>query len=124
MSDTSSEYSDIEDPDTFFGPAPQKFEPLPPLSNIFDSKDQKKIASTDDLLDYLAKKYQFFLPEQEFITDKEGLMAYLNEKIGQGLTCIFCNKGFYSLEAVQQHMRETPGHAKLNITGTLELSKK
>ncbi|GMM54804.1 Rei1 protein [Maudiozyma humilis] len=55
-------------------------------------------------LDHMFKNHGFYIPEQKFLTDKEGLVHYLSEKIGLGNMCIVCNYQGRSLEAVRAHM--------------------
>lgn len=59
--------------------------------------------------------HSFFIPDVDYLSDLEGLLKYLGEKITVGWTCLTCNgKGrtFHSAEAVQDHMR-TMAHCKL-----------
>ena len=111
-----ADYDDFLDPEEEFGPAPIELKPIPPLTDFFDASNRKKFETTEELLIFMEKKYNFFLPDKKYIIDVEKLLAYICEKIGVGCTCIFSNKGFYSLRAVQQHMRDTNGH-RLNISG-------
>lgn len=111
------EEEEVMDPEKLYGPAPVELKPIPPLTDFFDCKNTQVFETTQDLLNFMEKKYNFFLPDQAYVKDIDALLAYICEKIGVGLTCINCNKGFYSLEAVQQHMRETPGHIRINIHG-------
>ena len=55
-------------------------------------------------LDHMFKSHGFYIPEQKFLTNKEGLVHYLSEKIGLGNVCIVCNYQGRSLEAVRAHM--------------------
>jgi len=57
-------------------------------------------------LQYMTKKFGFFIPEIEYLKDLPGLIKYLGEKISIGNICIFCDKGFYSMDAARDHMRE------------------
>jgi len=115
--DDISEDEGIENPESIYGPAPIKLEAIKPLTDFFDNKNSKSFKNSDQLLNHLETKYGFHLPESKYIHSVDKLLAYICEKIGLGLTCIHCNKGFYSLEAVQQHMRETQPHVRLNIYG-------
>jgi pre-60S factor REI1 len=68
--------------------------------------DGHRAASFDANLRYMTKTFSFFSPELEFLSDIKGLIRYLGQKISIGNTCIFCNKTYYSKEAVQSHMRD------------------
>ena len=52
--------------------------------------------------------HSFFIPQEEFCTNKKGLMEYLQEKIEVGFMCITCEnkkaKDFATGEAVRKHM--------------------
>lgn len=55
-------------------------------------------------LEHMFKQHGFYIPEQKFLVDKEGLLKYISEKIGLGNVCIVCNFQGRSLEAVRAHM--------------------
>ena len=66
-------------------------------------------------LSHMRIAHSFFIPDIEYLTDLEGLLKYLGEKIAIGWTCLYCNgkgKTFHSMEAVQDHMRSM-AHCKL-----------
>jgi len=66
-------------------------------------------------LKHMMNAHGFFIPDIEYLTDLEGLISYLGEKVSVGNLCLYCNergKRFYSLPAVTQHMREK-GHCKI-----------
>ena len=55
----------------------------------------------------MAFEHGFFVPDIEYISDLEGLVTYLGEKLAVGNICLYCNgKGreFHSLDAVRNHM--------------------
>jgi len=82
---------------------------LTPNQSLFDNHTASNLESN---LLYMTNAYGFFLPEIEFVTDVEGLVKYLGEKLSIGNTCIWCEKAFYTLEAVQAHMRDK-SHCKI-----------
>jgi len=55
----------------------------------------------------------FFLPDVEYLENLDGLIKYLGEKIGTGNACIYCDKIFRSVTAVQSHMTDMH-HCKLS----------
>jgi pre-60S factor REI1 len=72
-------------------------------------------SSVDTNLTHMARTHSFFLPEDKYITDKQGLLTYLGEKIAVGNVCIYCNtrsREFRTLEAVRKHMLDK-SHCKL-----------
>jgi pre-60S factor REI1 len=74
--------------------------------------------SVEASLDHMLKKHGFFVPFAELLTDVEGLLLYLGEKVAVGRMCLWCNgrgRGrFPSMRAAQQHM-EDKGHCKIRF---------
>jgi len=67
-------------------------------------------------------EHGFFIPDVEYLIDLEGFIKYLGEKISVGNVCLHCNgkgKAFWTLEAVQTHMRDV-SHCKLLYEGNEE----
>ncbi|KAI8393587.1 C2H2 type zinc-finger-domain-containing protein [Radiomyces spectabilis] len=65
-------------------------------------------------LDHMASVHGFFLPDIEYLEDTRGLIAYLVEKVQDGI-CIYCNgrgREWKSVEAVRSHMLDK-GHCKM-----------
>jgi pre-60S factor REI1 len=63
--------------------------------------------SLQESLAHMTRVHSFFLPEREYLTDEEGLLRYLSDKICVGNICLYCNgkgRGFASGEAVRKHM--------------------
>jgi pre-60S factor REI1 len=48
--------------------------------------------------------FGFFLPFAESLTDLNGLLEYLGQKVGIGYACVECDRSFTSVAAVQRHM--------------------
>lgn len=73
---------------------------------------------SDDFVEnvkHMSSTHSFFIPDTEFITDIEGLLTYLGEKVARDYICLWCNdrgRTFYSLDAVRKHMRDK-GHCKM-----------
>jgi pre-60S factor REI1 len=64
----------------------------------------KKFPYFEACCTHMFKYHGFFIPEQNYLTDKEGLVKYMSEKIGVGNVCIVCNYQGKSIEAVRAHM--------------------
>lgn len=63
--------------------------------------------------------HSFFVPDREYVKDPLGLLAYLQEKVQQDRTCLFCNKIFRSMPACRSHMLDS-GHTRIGTEeGTL-----
>lgn len=97
---------------------------------------------SEDLVEnvkHMSIAHSFFVPDTEYIIDLEGLLMYLGEKVARGkdtiffcneiisifdgilltfisdFICLWCNdrgRTFYSLDAVQKHMKDK-GHCKM-----------
>ena len=95
--------------------------PLPTGSNycIFDNKSFDNV---DDNIAYMLNTYGFFLPEQEFLVDKEGLIEYLNEKVKLGGLCIYCQKQLRPGKPVQHHMI-SKSHCKLAYNEEIDIDE-
>lgn len=64
---------------------------------------------------HMEKTHGFFIPNREYLTDLEGLIRYLGDKISVGNVCLFCNtksRYYDSMIAVRDHMNAV-GHCKL-----------
>lgn len=66
---------------------------------------------------HMAQEHSFFVPDQEHVSDLEGLMRHLGAKVGAYHVCLWCsNKMYRDLNAVQKHMRDK-GHQKIKFEG-------
>ncbi|UZJ53070.1 hypothetical protein CBS101457_002390 [Exobasidium rhododendri] len=77
----------------------------PETSCLFCSKST--FTSLVDSLSHMTRFHGFFLPEQDYLSDRLGLMKYLSDKICVGNMCLYCNgrgRGFASGEAARKHM--------------------
>jgi len=79
---------------------------VPPNECIFCSHNSKDLENN---VIHMTERHSFFLPDAEYLTDLEGIMCYLGEKVGQGLMCLYCSeksKHFPNLASVQRHMAD------------------
>lgn len=79
--------------------------------NVFDD-NQPKCKNALAALDQMWKTHGFFVPHKEYLTDPEGLVRYLAQKVLIGYACIACDKGFRSVEDVRKHMKDV-GHCRM-----------
>jgi pre-60S factor REI1 len=87
-------------------------EPLTPKQCLFCSNESD---SLEENVKHMTVVHSFFIPDIEFLSDLEGLITYLGEKVGVGNVCLWCNergKSFNSTKAVQNHMLDK-GHCKI-----------
>lgn len=61
---------------------------------------------------HMTKIHGLFIPEQNYLTDLEGLLRYLQAKVHQNNECLFCHKLKGSSSGVQTHMRDK-GHCMI-----------
>eukprot|EP00615_Pteridomonas_danica_P006576 CAMPEP_0114341286 /NCGR_PEP_ID=MMETSP0101-20121206/8948_1 /TAXON_ID=38822 ORGANISM="Pteridomonas danica, Strain PT" /NCGR_SAMPLE_ID=MMETSP0101 /ASSEMBLY_ACC=CAM_ASM_000211 /LENGTH=410 /DNA_ID=CAMNT_0001474843 /DNA_START=27 /DNA_END=1256 /DNA_ORIENTATION=- len=87
--------------------------------SLFDSNLAEDI---DESLAHMAKKYGFFIPDVEYLSDLEGLVEYLHEKIGLGHTCLYCNKIHRSANACRQHMVDS-SHCKIKYDDQVDMDE-
>lgn len=83
--------------------------PVGPHICIFSNKT---FDTTDDCVAHMATEYGFFIPDSEYLTDLDGLLTYLGEKVKLGHLCLYCHKMFVDGHAVQNHM-VSKSHCKI-----------
>lgn len=64
----------------------------------------KKSSSFKSNINHMESDHGFFIPEEQYLIDQEGLIEYLGFKVGAGATCLWCNKQFAALHGVRLHM--------------------
>lgn len=72
----------------------------------------KKFPYFEECLNHMFKKHGFYIPEQKYLVDKEGLVKYMAEKVGLGNLCFVCSFQGRSLEAARAHML-SKNHCKI-----------
>ena len=87
---------------------------IDPKQSLFD---QHISNSVEENVKYMQTTYGFFLPDQEHLTDLEGLVGYCHEKIKLGHYCLYCEKMFPTWQGCQKHMINKQ-HAKLKYEAT------
>jgi pre-60S factor REI1 len=95
-------------------------EPIPSTSCFFCKHHSESI---EDNCKHMSEGHSFFIPDLEYVSDLEGLLAYIGERIGQGHICLWCGhlgRQFPSTEAVQKHMVDK-GHCKMYHEGEVLL---
>ncbi|KAI4190381.1 MAG: hypothetical protein L6R41_000833 [Letrouitia leprolyta] len=69
---------------------------------------------------HMTKFHGLFIPEQPYLVDCEGLVAYLYSKIFEHHECLYCHKIKGSAESIQTHMRDK-GHCMIAYTTEAEM---
>lgn len=75
-----------------------------PLNQCLFCAKKRIFDDLDANLDHMFKSHGFYIPEQKYLVDREGLVGYISEKIGLGNVCIVCNYQGRTLDAVRAHM--------------------
>ncbi|KAI9718704.1 MAG: hypothetical protein M1812_003878 [Candelaria pacifica] len=60
-------------------------------------------------VNHMGRIHGMFIPEQAYLTDLEGLVGYLYEKVYESHECLHCHRGNRTVSAAQAHMRDK-GH--------------
>ena len=89
---------------------------LQPGDSLFDQHSEESLELN---LEYMGITHGFFVPFVDQCSDVAGLVEYLGQKVSIGCVCLWCNKAFHSLGAVQSHMR-AKSHCKINLEGCEE----
>ena len=101
----------------------QEIEDDPPDINPYQCLFDKHVSSTIDAnVERMHRKYGFFIPDQEYLIDKEGLVGYCHEKIKLGHICLCCHKTFTTWQGCQKHMISTR-HTKLRYEHGFDLEE-
>ena len=61
---------------------------------------------------HMNKYHGMFIPEQNYLTDLEGLITWLHDKIMELHECLYCHKLKASSEGIQTHMKDK-GHCMI-----------
>jgi pre-60S factor REI1 len=69
---------------------------------------------------HMTKIHGLFIPEQNYLTDLEGLLRYLQAKVHQNHECLLCHKLKGTTSGVQTHMRDK-GHCMIAFESEEEM---
>jgi hypothetical protein len=78
-------------------------------SSIFDNEEFETV---NECVQYMRDTYGFYIPDKEALSDLDGLLEYLNEKVKIGNFCLYCQRQFRTREACHRHMIDK-SHCKL-----------
>lgn len=81
-------------------------------STCYSLFDRHVAQTIDQNIEYMSRVFSFFIPDKEYLKDKEGLIQYLGDKLYEGRQCLYCNRPFKSLSAVRRHMI-SKGHTSI-----------
>mmetsp|Transcript_10053 Transcript_10053/g.10158 ORF Transcript_10053/g.10158 Transcript_10053/m.10158 type:complete len:349 (+) Transcript_10053:25-1071(+) len=93
--------------------------PIGPNISIFDNKE---FPTTEDCIIHMKISNGFFIPDREYITDMNGLLQYLGEKVKLGGICLYCQRQFSSGTACQHHML-SKSHCKVAYEDEVDMDE-
>jgi pre-60S factor REI1 len=70
----------------------------------------------------MSLKFGFFIPDREYLTDLDGLLTYLSEKVKLGGLCLFCQKQFTPGKPCMDHM-VSKSHCKIRYEDGVDLDE-
>lgn len=106
---------DEEEEEEDYGPPPK----LGANVSIFDDREFETI---DECMEYMKIKFGFFIPDQEYLTDRDGLLEYLGEKVKLGGLCLYCQKQQRPGRSCVQHMI-AKSHCKIAYQENIDLDE-
>lgn len=92
---------------------------IEPRQCLFDKHMSPTLAAN---VERMHRKYGFFVPDQEYLTDLEGLLGYCHEKIKLGHVCLCCQSIFTTWHGCQKHMI-SKRHTKLRYERGVDLEE-
>ena len=63
--------------------------------------------------EHMYKSHGMFVPDQEHLSDAEGLIIYLIKIVYESLSCLYCGSTKSTIDGLQQHMIDK-GHCMIN----------
>lgn len=92
---------------------------IEPRQCLFDAHMSPSVTAN---IERMQRKYGFFVPDQEYLVDMEGLIGYCHEKVKLGHYCLYCQKIFSTWQGCQKHMISTR-HTKLKYEAGVDLEE-
>jgi pre-60S factor REI1 len=90
---------------------------IEPRQCLFDKHFSESVEAN---CDRMLRKYGFFVPDREYLTDLEGLIGYCHEKVKLGHMCLYCQKIFTTWQGCQKHM-VSKSHCKIRYEPRVDL---
>lgn len=113
------EDAENDDNNTPSSSEPEALPEIDPCQSLFDSFISESVQANVTRMHQL---YGFFIPDQEYLVDLEGLLGYAQEKIKLGHTCLYCQKLFSTWQGCQRHMVSL-SHTKLKYERGIDLDE-
>lgn len=103
---TGSDTEDIEEEE--WDDYDEEVEEAEMLARVIDDDTclfcNKKSSNIHKNIEHMNLYHGFFIPEEQYLIDLEGLMEYLGFKVGAGATCLWCSKEFTTTNGARLHM--------------------
>lgn len=99
-----------------------KASPAPRLGTNISIFDDKEFETMDECVQYMCEQFGFFIPDIEYMSNLEGLLTYLGEKVKCGGFCLYCQKQLQPGWATMNHMVDK-SHCKLAYTEDVDLEE-
>ena len=84
--------------------------------------DNVAFSTVDECIEHMVLRYGFFIPDQEYLTDRDGLLLYLNEKVKLGGICLYCQKQLKPGRPCQNHMK-SKSHCKIKYEEDIDMEE-
>ena len=84
--------------------------------------DKHMSPSVEANMERMQRKYGFFVPDQEYLVDMEGLIGYCHEKVKLGHHCLYCQRIFSTWQGCQKHMI-SKRHTKLRYEPGIDVEE-
>ena len=84
--------------------------------------DDKSFESVEECLHYMELNFGFFIPDREYLTDLDGMLCYLSEKVKIGGICLYCQKQLTPGKSCQNHMINK-SHCKIAYEEDIDLDE-
>lgn len=107
-SNSDDDWTDVADDEEFVDEDYDEEEAAEMLARVVKSDHclfcDRKSSNIKGNLHHMNLMHGFFIPEEQYLIDLEGIMEYLGFKVGAGATCLWCNKQFATIHGVRLHM--------------------
>jgi pre-60S factor REI1 len=90
---------------------------IEPRQSLFDKHLSESVSAN---INRMQRKYGFFAPDREYLSDLEGLLGYCHEKIKLGHMCLYCQRTFTTYQGCQNHMISKQ-HCKIRYEPQVDL---
>ena len=120
--DEEDEDRELDDEQVLIAARKQLEEENCPIGANISIFDNVAFSTVDECVEHMAFKYGFFIPDQEYLTDRDGFLLYLNEKVKLGGMCLYCQKQLKPGRPCQNHMK-SKSHCKVKYEEDVDMEE-